>query len=223
LLKTKKSEYSIRCKCWIKIIKSFIEKYSIPHDKILDIGCSDGTFKDMLGKYLNQSVIGIDPNKSVINSKKDIYYGYCHKIPFNDATFDLLTLISVFEHINPKLHEDSFKEMNRVLKSNALLFVQMPNPRFPIEFHTRLPLLGFLPRSVQIEYAYLSRKRPQKELSFWSIGIERVIKYAKKYNFKILELNKYIYPKEVIPKSVQKLHFILRFFPMGSYGIFQKK
>ena len=96
----------------------------------------------MLGKYLNQPVIGIDPNKSVINSKKYIYYGYCHKIHFNDATFDLLTVISVFEHINPKLHEESFKEMDRVLSSNALLFVQMPNPRFLIEIHTRLPLLG---------------------------------------------------------------------------------
>ena len=214
-----KLEYFARYRYWIKIIKALLEQNQSSPENILDIGCQYGIFKGLLGKELNLKIIGVDPNKKLVNQKKDIYYGYCHEIPFKNHNFDFVTLISVFEHIHPTIHEKSIKEINRVLKPNGLLFVQMPNPKFPIEFHSRLPFLGYLPESVQLKYLELFRK----EKSFWSIDLELFTNLAIKNGFEVLEVENYTYPKDVVPKKFRAFYFITRFFPMGQYSLYIKK
>ncbi|MGC9780296.1 MAG: methyltransferase domain-containing protein [Candidatus Heimdallarchaeota archaeon] len=214
-----KLEYLARYRYWIKIIKALLEKNQTSIENILDIGCQYGIFKDLLGKELNLKIIGVDSNKRLINQKRDIYYGYCHKMPFENHNFDFITLISVFEHIHPTIHEESIKEINRVLKLNGLLFVQIPNPKFPIEFHSRLPFFGYLPESVQLKYLKLFRK----ERSFWSIDLKLFTNLAIKNGFEVLEVENYAYPKDVVPKKFRPFYFITRFFPMGYYSLYIKK
>lgn len=214
-----KLEYLARYRYLIKIIKGLLEKNQTTIENALDIGCQYGIFKDLLGKELNLKIIGVDPNKKLINQKKDIYSGYCHKIPFEKHNFDFITLISVFEHIQPKLREESIKEINRALKLNGLLFVQIPNPKFPIEFHSRLPLFGYLPESVKVKYLELFRKKQ----SFWSIDMKLFTNLAIKNGFEVLEVKNYSYPKDVVPKKFRPFYFITRFFPMGYFSLYIKK
>lgn len=220
MLQSNANQYLSRYLTWINIIGEYTKRYSISKEKILDIGCATGKFKLLLGKHLEARIIGVDPNKNWVNTKKLIYHGYCHKTPFEKQSFDFILLMSVFEHIHPNLRKSSIEEILRILKPNGFLFVQMPNPKFPLEFHTRLPLLGYLPRKVQFKYAQLVRNRG---LGFWSISLDDSLKYVVGSMFTILDKREYRYPKQVFPKVVRRFYFLTRFFHMGSYAILRKK
>jgi SAM-dependent methyltransferase len=64
-------------------------------------------------------------------------------LPFGDGEFDIVFSNAVIEHVGGR-------ERQRLLVSEALrvgrrVFVTTPNRRFPIEVHTRLPLVHWLP------------------------------------------------------------------------------
>ncbi len=64
-------------------------------------------------------------------------------LPFPDGAFDIVYSNAVIEHVGGP-------ERQRLLVSEALrvgrrVFVATPNRRFPIEVHTRLPLVHWLP------------------------------------------------------------------------------
>ena len=49
-------------------------------------------------------------------------------IPFNDGFFDIITMLDVFEHINPLKLKKITNEVYRVLKSNGLFIMTTPAP-----------------------------------------------------------------------------------------------
>jgi hypothetical protein len=67
-------------------------------------------------------------------------------LPFPDGTFDIVHSNAVIEHVGGR-------DRQRIMVSEALrvarrAFVTTPNRRFPIEVHTRLPLVHWLPDGV---------------------------------------------------------------------------
>ena len=64
-------------------------------------------------------------------------------LPFTDKSFDIVFSNAVLEHVGSREEQAAFlRELTRVGKA---LFVTTPNRWFPIEHHTGLPLLHFLP------------------------------------------------------------------------------
>ena len=64
-------------------------------------------------------------------------------LPFADGSFDIVFSNAVIEHVGPR-------ERQRLLVSEALrvgrrVFLTTPNRHFPLEVHTRLPLVHWLP------------------------------------------------------------------------------
>ncbi len=64
-------------------------------------------------------------------------------LPFDDGAFDVVFSNAVIEHVGGR-------ERQRALVSEALrvgrrVFITTPNRRFPVEVHTRLPLVHWLP------------------------------------------------------------------------------
>ena len=86
-------------------------------------------------------------------------------LPFPDGYFDVVFCSSVIEHVTgdkeaakrtrddrflaeAELHQRAFAaEVRRIAKR---YFVQTPNRWFPIESHTWLPLVGFMPRPLLV-------------------------------------------------------------------------
>jgi len=67
-------------------------------------------------------------------------------LPFADGEFDIVFSNAVIEHVGGR-------ERQRALVSEAIrvgrrVFITTPNRRFPIEVHTRLPLVHWLPESL---------------------------------------------------------------------------
>ncbi|MCH8907820.1 MAG: class I SAM-dependent methyltransferase, partial [Candidatus Heimdallarchaeota archaeon] len=197
-----RQEYLVRYQFWSKIIKKYVTQKGVVVENVLDIGCSDGSFKDFLGKKLKlkNQIIGLEPDSMFTSQDAAIYCGLSSNIPFQDNNFDLVIMLSVFEHIPIRERLGSLSEVYRVLKPGSTLFIQMPNPKFPIEFHTRLPLIGYLPRKLQLKFVEKVKKSKLRAMrNFWSISIIEALTLAKTLKFKLLSQHKYNYPIQIVP------------------------
>ncbi len=124
-----------------------IQKFPIikTRGKMLGIGISKGKLEKAISKKLALSFIGTD-----INSKRKKYEfpfvrcsGYC--LPFKSNTLSLITAFSVIEHILEEKRDSFYNEIFLVLKEDGYLVIQHPNRYFPIEQHSFIPFVGYLP------------------------------------------------------------------------------
>jgi SAM-dependent methyltransferase len=67
------------------------------------------------------------------------------RLPFSDNAFDLLYCSAVLEHVGDAAAQRSF--VAECLRVARRFFFTTPDRRFPIEMHTLLPLLHWLPQS----------------------------------------------------------------------------
>ncbi len=102
----------------------------VKDQKILDIGCSDGSFGSNLTKQ-GANVYGVDisPLAAKLAKKKleDTFVVDVNnqKLPFSAKYFDLIIASEVIEHLfDPKFF---LSEVNRVLKDNGSFIITTPN------------------------------------------------------------------------------------------------
>jgi SAM-dependent methyltransferase len=67
-------------------------------------------------------------------------------LPFADGEFDIVFSNAVIEHVGGR--ERQRRLVSEALRVGRRVFITTPNRRFPIEVHTRLPLVHWLPDSV---------------------------------------------------------------------------
>jgi len=108
----------------IRILKEYDGNILI--NRMLDVGCSDGTMTASIGKVLNlekDDVHGCDILDLEEGKQSDdmIYTKMTNvdKLPYKDGMFDLVTIFMAMHHFI-KLH-DMIGEIRRVLKPNGLL------------------------------------------------------------------------------------------------------
>jgi SAM-dependent methyltransferase len=71
-------------------------------------------------------------------------------IPFADRTFDVCWSNAVIEHVGDRPAQIAF--IKELVRSSKAVFFTTPNRYFPIEVHTRTPLLHFLPKLLFDQY-----------------------------------------------------------------------
>jgi ubiquinone/menaquinone biosynthesis C-methylase UbiE len=137
-----------------KMFKAFIGLMSIGNDDtILDVGVtSDRTYDH--SNYLEAwyphkahvTAVGIDNAvfiESLYPGIKFVQANGC-SLPFKSRCFDFVHSSAVLEHVGSRDNQVRFlRELWRVSRKG--IFVTTPNRWFPIEFHTVLPLLHWLP------------------------------------------------------------------------------
>ena len=87
-------------------------------------------------------------------------------LPFADGEFDVVFSNAVLEHVGGREQQRRF--VSEALRVGRRVFLTTPNRRFPIEVHTRLPLVHWLPeRAANAVYGALG-KDAAKELHLLS-------------------------------------------------------
>src|SRR4029079_8533354 len=64
-------------------------------------------------------------------------------LPFEDGAFDVVFSNAVIEHVGDRERQRAF--VSEAIRVGRRAFITTPNRRFPIEVHTRLPLVHWLP------------------------------------------------------------------------------
>ncbi len=64
-------------------------------------------------------------------------------LPFADGSFDVVHSNAVIEHVGGRDRQEAF--VREALRVGRRVFVTTPNRWFPVEVHTRLPLVHWLP------------------------------------------------------------------------------
>ncbi len=110
--------------------------------RILDLGCGTGAFLTRLHAEQHTELNGVDIKRpdfdmpGIIFSEADLDSG---KLEYEDNSFDIITSIEVFEHIeNIGM---LLKEISRILKPEGTLLITTPNVH-SIEARLRFLLLG---------------------------------------------------------------------------------
>jgi hypothetical protein len=124
-----------------------------PETKVLDVGVTSDErnresnyFEQMYPYPGNITCVGTEDGKVL----EERYPGLSYRrvcsgepLPFPDAAFDVVFSNAVVEHVGSRSAQASFvRELCRV---GRLVFVTTPDRRFPVEHHTGLPLLHYLP------------------------------------------------------------------------------
>ena len=127
-----------------------------PEDTILDVGVTSDTSYSS-SNYLEawyphkDKVVaaGIDDAKFL----EELYPGMTYvkanglDLPFEDQSFDVVHSSAVLEHVGSARNQAAFiRECARVAR--RALFLTTPNRWFPVEVHTSLPLIHWLPKPV---------------------------------------------------------------------------
>ena len=114
-----------------RIIESFVEASAVAtlesyKPRILDVGCGTGANLQMLAHY--GAAEGVDVSSEALEfcrarGLSKVKQGAAEALPFEDASFDLVTGLDVVEHLDDDLA--GLREMRRVLRprGRALLFV----------------------------------------------------------------------------------------------------
>jgi hypothetical protein len=143
--------------CRDKIYQSFKKEiFSFKKiDNILDIGTSpiDSDYQNyLIHKYPFKEKITCVSNVKLIKIKKkypEIKTLQCdgRKIPLKNNTFDVVMSNATIEHVGNDNNQIKFiKESIRL--SKKLVFISTPNRYFPIDFHTLLPFIHWLPKKI---------------------------------------------------------------------------
>jgi len=95
--------------------------------KILDIGCGNGEFLEMMAQ-LGWDIFGVEPCTEMYDFLSTRLKGKVVKdvtdLPV-DVQFDVITLWHVFEHVDQPI--DLLKDIYKRLKKDGLLFIAVPN------------------------------------------------------------------------------------------------
>jgi SAM-dependent methyltransferase len=113
-----------------RILSAFVEdicrRVTDRRARVLDVGCGTGANLLMLSQYGDAE--GVDVSEDALAFCRErgldkVKLGAAEELPYDDATFDLVTAFDVVEHIDDDLA--GLKEMRRVLRpgGRVLLFV----------------------------------------------------------------------------------------------------
>jgi ubiquinone/menaquinone biosynthesis C-methylase UbiE len=143
---------------------------------VLELGCGAGAMSFALERR-GGVVTGIDIDPRALDvarrwgqhRKSNCTFLQCSsEIPLPSAAFDVVYSSSTFEHIAEP--EVMLRELARVLRPDGIINLNFPNRLWPIEAHTGLSILPWLPRS--LAQRYLSARLPGWNLdSLWFYGI----------------------------------------------------
>jgi ubiquinone/menaquinone biosynthesis C-methylase UbiE len=100
----------------------------LEHSRVLDVGCGTGRW---LHRYLQEKVcpVGLDATHAMLRRAADgglicpLVISRAQCLPFREGVFDLVSAVTVIQHIPPADQRDAIREMARVLRPGGHLLL----------------------------------------------------------------------------------------------------
>lgn len=187
---------------WLKQMLEFVtQKYNLrKRSKILDFGCGTGELTVQM-RCLGYEAYGLDMHQKHLELAKilakenglpeDIFVLNKSKyLPFDNNSFDIITMFSVLEHLNNNTLKWLLPELKRIC--SGVVYVLAPNRLKITDDHTGLHFVPFLPHWLAALYVK-SRGRKYRyfisESGTWDVyyrSYSCIVSLFKKYGFKVI-------------------------------------
>ncbi len=122
--------------------------------RIADVGTGTGIMKKALETTTGKSILGFELDVAFVVERERVVGADACRLPLPDASFDLLILNHVYEHVADPAA--LFHEAWRVLRPGGAAYVSAGSRLAVIEPHYRLPFLSWLPRPLADRYLRIS-------------------------------------------------------------------
>jgi SAM-dependent methyltransferase len=126
-----------------------------PTDSILDVGVIDTAWRS--SNFLEASypwphritAVGLEPMPNFQSAYPDVRFVVAdgRALPFPDTAFEIGFSNAVVEHVGNRDEQRQF--IGELLRTCRRIFVATPNGSFPLDPHTLLPFVHWLPRRVR--------------------------------------------------------------------------
>ncbi|HEY4996691.1 MAG TPA: methyltransferase domain-containing protein [Solirubrobacteraceae bacterium] len=210
-----------------RLINRFAADGAVEGDRGIDVGCQKGALTDEMEAQTPFHWSGIDPTITEARSSPaglELLPGTADQLPFEDASFRVALFANVYEHVLPERRHASLQEIRRVLAPGGFVVGQIPNPYFPIESHSRLPFMGWLPMRAQKAYWRLSPV--PWEHDFFVVTMRQMRADAEQLGYRTTYVRNFNYPPEVIPAALRSAWRLLerpmRRMPWAWQFVFQR-
>jgi SAM-dependent methyltransferase len=141
-----------------------------PETTVLDLGADDAAFgapggcgtlnffEELYPWPARITAVGLTPGETFRARYPEIRYVQADALdlPFEDGAFDVVFSNAVIEHVGGRERQAAF--VGEALRVARRAFVTTPNRWFPLELHTRLPLVHWLPERAAGRAYDLARK-----------------------------------------------------------------
>ena len=132
---------------------------------------------------------------------KNILVGDGKNTKLENNSFDIVHSNATIEHVGSFEDQISFiKEMVRI--SKGYVFIQTPNRFYPIDFHTILPFIHWLPKAMHrkiLKHLKLDFYSEEKNLNLLSIkDLKNICKILKIEKYKILRYRLFFFTSNLI-------------------------
>ena len=137
-----------------KIFDLFMDRLSPgPDTTVLDVGVTNDTtfresnfFEQLYPRPWRITCIGTEDGSHLVDQYPGLRYEQVRpgeRLPFRDRQFDIVFSNAVVEHVGQRELQRAF--VHEIRRVGSAFFITTPNRWFPVEHHTGLPLLHFLP------------------------------------------------------------------------------
>ncbi len=189
---------------------------------VLDVGCSNCIVLDAICQALAPVyAIGIDMDESALASpepERAVVIGDAQQLPIRSETIDVVICNHTYEHVPDA--GALFREIERVLKPDGIVYFAAMNARWPIEPHYHLPFLHWLPHALARLLLRLTRQGGDYlERPLGTCGLRRLVAGFKIEDYTLLviaEPERYG-AEDVIPRGWKALLYRLLAHPL--YGL----
>ena len=146
----------------------------------------DGTGQGLIARGLATRgfIIGIDQIPNFVKAKNKLetaqfLIAVGEFLPFKPESFDVIISQMVLEHVFNV--EKYLKEINFVLKEKGFVYLALPNRLFPIEPHTGIPIIPYLPHGSfqKIVNAKMGKEYPLNYLTYKILNIISKVGFKK--------------------------------------------
>jgi SAM-dependent methyltransferase len=141
--------YDVRNERYASLLRSLVGSSLRIGRVVVDLGCGPGGVTALMRG--DHKLLGVDSDRELLNKfmDRDVprVQARAERLPIRTGSVDVVLALSLVEHLANQ--PAFFDEAARVLKPGGSLVIQLPELRFPIELHTKWPLLPFWKKSLQ--------------------------------------------------------------------------
>ncbi len=156
------SEYP-RGRFIVERLRRYAPDFDFAGARVLDVGCGDAGVPIAFAEA-GAEAVGIEPFARSVERGRvraeehgvrlELHQGLAESLPFPDASFDLVSLDNVLEHVNDR--DRTLAEIRRVLRPGGILYLVTPKP-FALyslwsDPHYAMAGLVLMPRPLQVWY-----------------------------------------------------------------------